>query len=183
MKCENVSLSGVLIVYPDVFTDDRGFFFESYSKEKYAEIGIHDEFVQDNHSRSQKGVSRGMHLQIGAHAQAKLVRVVSGSVLDVVLDLRKDSSTFGKSFSLELSEENKKQLFIPAGLAHGFQVLTDFADFIYKIDQLYSAEHERGINWQDASVYYHWRELNIPPLISDKDENLKFWNQSELYFE
>lgn len=183
MKVEKTEIPGLIIVKPDVLGDHRGFFMESYNRKKFLDVGINSTFVQDNHSRSQKGVIRGMHLQIGAHAQAKLVRVVSGSVLDVVLDLRKDSSTFGKSFSLELSEENKKQLFIPAGFAHGFQVLTDFADFIYKIDQLYSAENERGINWQDASVYYHWRELNIPPLISDKDENLKFWNQSELYFE
>jgi dTDP-4-dehydrorhamnose 3,5-epimerase len=164
-------LEGLIIIEPSVFTDDRGFFMETYSKKVFAENGINVEFVQDNHSRSTKGVFRGLHFQKPPFAQDKLVRCTHGEVLDVVVDIRKDSPTFGQYESVLLSEENKKMVYIPQGFAHGFLVLSDIADFQYKCGNFYNKESESGILWNDPELKIDWPQIdNI--ILSEKD---KFW--------
>lgn len=158
----------VLILEPDVFGDERGFFFESYNKKAFQETtGIDAEFVQDNHSLSAKGVLRGLHYQI-QQPQGKLVRVISGEAFDVVVDLRKSSSTFGEWLGISLSSENKRQLWIPQGFAHGFVVLSDSAEFLYKTTDYYAPEYERCIRWNDADLAIDW-QLNDEPVLSAKD--------------
>ncbi|QJQ15127.1 dTDP-4-dehydrorhamnose 3,5-epimerase [Enterobacter hormaechei] len=167
MKVINTHISGLKIIEPEVFGDDRGFFFETYSNAKYCkELGIDVQFVQDNHSRSAKGVLRGLHLQL-KHPQGKLVRVVRGCVYDVAVDLRNDSLTFGQWFGVELSEENKRQFWIPPGFAHGFQVLSELADFEYKCTDYYHPEFERTIIWNDPSLAIKWPDGN--KILSQKD--------------
>jgi len=166
MKIIDTSLPGVKIVEPDVFTDRRGFFFESYNKEKIAELGITCDFVQDNHSKSSKGILRGFHYQV-KHPQAKLLRVISGEVLDAAVDIRIGSPTFGKWHSEKLTAENKKQLFIPRGFAHGFLVLSETAEVLYKCDELYRKEDEYGIAWNDPDIGIEWKVEK--PVLSDKD--------------
>ena len=165
------SIDGLIIIEPKVFTDDRGFFMETYSKKEFADNGINVEFVQDNHSQSTKGVLRGLHFQKPPFAQDKLIRVTRGKVLDIALDIRKDSPTFGQYEVVELSEENKKMFFIPKGFAHGFLVLSDIVDFQYKCSNYYSKESEGGILWNDPEI-----GINLPQagdlLLSDKD---KLW--------
>ena len=156
MKFTNLPIAGLKIIEPDVFEDNRGFFFESYNKKKFAEGGVNIDFVQDNHSRSTKGVLRGMHFQIDPFAQDKLVRVIQGEVYDVVVDVRKNSPTFGKWESITLSAKNKKMFFIPQGFAHGFQVISDTAEFEYKVSNFYSPEHEKGFIWNDADLAINW---------------------------
>lgn len=171
---QKTSLNDLFIIEPRVFGDDRGFFYESYNKRDFSSLGISDEFVQDNHSKSGKGVLRGLHIQ-SQHTQAKLIRVVSGSVFDAVVDLRKNSATFGKSFGVVLSDENKKMLFIPSGFAHGFVALTDSVEFLYKTTDYYYPEFETGIIWNDPDVNISWpfKEYDIQkPLLSDKDKKL-----------
>lgn len=171
MKAIETNLSGCFIIEPSVFEDERGYFFESYSQSKLEGIlGYNPIFVQDNQSRSNYGVVRGLHLQSGEHAQAKLIRVLEGKVLDVVVDVRKDSATFGQWASIELSAENKKQLFVPRGFLHGFSVLSENATFFYKCDNFYNKESENGINPLDPDLGIDWG-VNIEQIVlSQKDQ-------------
>lgn len=169
MKVINTEIAEVKIIEPTVYGDERGFFYESFNECKFSElIGANVSFVQDNHSRSTKGVLRGLHYQVEPRAQGKLVRCVSGAVFDVAVDVRKNSPTFGKWVGFVLSEENKRQLWIPAGMAHGFFVMTDTADFLYKTTDYYSPEHERSIRWDDEDLAIDW-PISEAPILSAKD--------------
>lgn len=170
-------IEGLCIIEPTVFGDDRGFFFESYSKKDFEEVGIPFEFVQDNHSKSKKGVLRGMHFQY-ENTQDKLVRVVAGSVYDVVVDLRKNSATFGKWYGVVLSAQNKRQFFVPKGFAHGFLTLEDNTEFLYKCTDYYAPQYDSGILWNDKDVAVDWRlnEFGISEeelTLSEKDRKQK----------
>lgn len=166
-------IDGVIIVETKVFGDNRGYFMETYEERKFAEGGITAKFVQDNQSKSVKGVLRGMHLQ-KEHPQAKLVRVIKGEVYDVAVDLRKDSVTFGKYVGVFLSAENKKQFFIPRGFAHGFLVISDEAEFVYKCDEFYYPEDEEAFIWNDETIGIDWPINRIENVIlSEKDKQLK----------
>ncbi len=165
-------LPGLKVFEPRVFSDARGYFFEVYNEQLFCEAGIDARFVQDNESKSQRGVLRGLHYQLDPMAQAKLVRVVEGEVLDVVMDIRKGSPTFGKVYSIVLSAENKKQLFIPRGFAHGFSVLSNTVIFQYKCDNFYSKESEGGIAYNDPSLAIDWGFDLSEAIVSDKDKNL-----------
>jgi dTDP-4-dehydrorhamnose 3,5-epimerase len=168
MRAIPTSLPEVLILEPKVFGDERGFFFESFNQKSFSEaVRTPVDFVQDNHSRSAKGVLRGLHYQI-QHAQGKLVRVISGAVFDVVVDVRKHSPNFGHWFGMELSEENRLQLWIPPGFAHGFLVLSGSADFIYKTTDYWHPEHERCIKWDDPTIGINW-PIEGKPILSHKD--------------
>ena len=170
----------VLIIEPKVYGDNRGFFFESFNKKIFSQkTGITDEFVQDNHSRSVKGVLRGLHYQI-KQPQGKLVRVCYGEVFDVAVDLRKSSVTFGKWVGVVLSAENKRQLWVPQGFAHGFVVLSQDAEFLYKTTDYYAPEHERCIRWDDAELSIDWK-LDDKPMISDKDANGDTFFAAEIF--
>lgn len=171
-------IKDLVIIEPTVFEDSRGFFLESYNYNDFKEIGIDNIFVQDNHSKSSKGVLRGLHFQKGEFAQAKLVRVLKGAVLDVAVDLRKDSQTFGKYVAIELSEENKKIFFIPRGFAHGFLSLTDKVESYYKCDNFYAPQAEDGLIWNDDDLKIEWnfKKYNINEkelIISEKDKKNK----------
>lgn len=169
MQVEKTTLDGVVVIVPDVFTDERGTFMESFQEERYQEVlGAGTHFVQDNVSFSKKGVLRGLHYQAPPFGQGKLVQVLSGSVLDVAVDIRFGSPTFGKHVAVELSEENHKQLFIPEGFAHGFAVLSDGALFSYKCTNVYSKEHDRGIVWNDSTLGIEWGLDQ--PTVSVKDQ-------------
>lgn len=173
MNVIKTKLEGVVIIEPDVFGDHRGYFMETYSKTKYEEIGITVDFVQDNMSFSaQKGTLRGLHWQNAPMAQSKLVSCTRGTVIDVAVDIRMGSPTYGEWVSVELSAENKRQFFIPQGFAHGFLTLTDDVEFRYKVDNFYSKEHERGIRYDDPTVNVDWGALlnGIEPVLSDKDK-------------
>jgi len=161
------SLRGVFILEPRVFGDDRGFFLESYSERVFAEVGIAERFVQDNHSFSQQNVLRGLHYQI-RHTQGKLVRAIVGEILDVAVDLRRSSPTFGKSEAVRLSGENKRMLWIPAGFAHGFRVMSPTAHVLYKASDYYAPEYERTLAWNDPDLKINW-QLDGEPIISAKD--------------
>lgn len=163
-------IEGVIVIEPKVFTDPRGFFYESYRKKLFAQNGIKDDFVQDNVSFSAKGVLRGLHYQIAPRAQAKLMRVLRGSVYDVAVDIRPRSGTFGKFFSLTLSAENQKMLYIPEGFAHGFCVLEEGTEFMYKVSDYYSPEHERGILWSDPAIAIPWPKIDRAFILSEKDK-------------
>lgn len=166
------SIPGLLVFDPKVLADARGYFYESYNQRVWAEAGVTTKFVQDNQARSSCGVLRGLHYQTGAMAQAKLVRVLEGEVLDVVVDLRDDSPAYGEWFSIRLSAENKRQLFVPRGFAHGYLVLSDTAEFFYKCDNFYSRENEGGIRFNDPRLNIDW-EFNLAEVIvSEKDEAL-----------
>ena len=171
MKVTKTGLECVLALEPKVFHDGRGFFFESYSKAKYEESGIAGDLVQDNHSVSKKGVLRGMHFQVKS-AQAKLVWVAQGEVFDVVVDVRRDSPTYKKWIGFTLSAESPRQVYIPAGYAHGFCVLSDSATFLYKCSDYYSPGNEMGIAWNDPDIAIDWPIQN--PILSDKDKNNPF---------
>ena len=158
------------VIEPNVFEDDRGYFFESYSKSKEQNAGLEYNWVQDNESFSSKGVLRGLHYQTGIHSQAKLVRVIQGSVQDIVVDLRKNSQSFGQHFSIILSAKNKKQLLIPRGFAHGFLVLSDTAIFSYKCDNFYNKESEGSLIYNDPQINIPWEDINTDFIISDKDQ-------------
>ena len=169
MKITQTAIPDVLILEPKVFGDERGFFMESFNQKVFEEaIGYHVDFVQDNHSRSSKGVLRGLHYQL-QQPQGKLVRVARGSVFDVAVDIRKSSSTFGKWVGVELSESNQKQLWVPAGFAHGFLVLSDSADFLYKTTDYYAPASERAIVWNDADIGIQWPEIGVASVLSQKD--------------
>ena len=167
MKISKTEITGLLIIEPDVFTDDRGYFFESYSKMRYNDLGIVEEFVQDNYSKSKKGTVRGLHYQVGDKAQGKLCQVIEGEVLDVAVDIRFGSPTFGKHFSIILNSEKKTQLWIPTGFAHGFSVLSEEAIFSYKCSNYYSKAHERAILFNDINLNIDWKVGN--PIVSEKD--------------
>ena len=167
MKITKTEIDGLLIIEPNVFPDERGYFFESFSAKRYSDAGIDHKFVQDNISKSAKGTLRGLHYQIGESAQGKLCQVLSGKVLDVAVDIRFGSSTFGKYFAIELSEENKKQFFIPPGFAHGFSVLSEEAVFSYKCTSYYNKESERCIIYNDEQLNINWKVEN--PIVSEKD--------------
>lgn len=169
MKVTNTRLPEVKLMSPTVFEDQRGFFFESFNQQNFEEaIGYKVDFVQDNHSRSTQGVLRGLHYQLPPKAQGKLVRVIQGEVFDVAVDIRKSSPTFGQWVGEIISSENKKQLWIPAGFAHGFVTLSKTAEFLYKTTNYYAPECERSIRWDDASINIEW-STDIAPLVSTKD--------------
>ncbi|MEB0110446.1 dTDP-4-dehydrorhamnose 3,5-epimerase [Variovorax sp. RTB1] len=170
MKVTPTAIPDVLVIEPKVFGDARGFFFESFNQKAFDEaVGRHVEFVQDNHSRSAKGVLRGLHYQI-QQPQGKLVRVTSGAVFDVAVDIRKSSATFGDWVGVELSEANHKQLWIPSGFAHGFLVLTETAEFLYKTTDYYAPAHERAIVWSDTKLAIAWPDIGTSPKLSPKDQ-------------
>ncbi len=162
-------ISDLLVFDPPVFRDERGYFFESYNQRLWAEAGVHTTFVQDNQARSTRGVLRGLHYQVGEMAQAKLVRVIEGEVLDVAVDLREHSPTFGQWYSIRLSAENKRQLFVPRGFAHGYVVLSDTAEFAYKCDNFYSKAHEGGVRFDDPVLGIDWEFDLGKVLVSEKD--------------
>lgn len=173
-KRVETGIKDLIVIEPTVFGDNRGFFMESYSKKDFSQIGLDVEFVQDNHSKSKKGVLRGLHFQT-QYVQGKLVRVTAGSVLDVAVDLRKDSSTFGKYFLVELTAENKKMFYIPPGFAHGFLTLEDNTEFQYKCTDYYASEFDSGVLWNDSDIDIDWNfekyGLSIDEiLLSDKDK-------------
>ncbi|AIY12720.1 dTDP-4-dehydrorhamnose 3,5-epimerase [Cellulophaga baltica] len=172
MIVKETYLKGCFVIEPKVFEDDRGYFFESFNENTFEELIGKVHFVQDNQSFSSKGVVRAIHYQIGDHSQAKLVRVLKGVVLDVAVDLRKNSPTFGKHFSIELSEDNKKQLFIPRGFGHGFSVLSETAEFFYKCDNFYNKESEGGIIYNDKSLNINWKVNHDDLNVSTKDLEL-----------
>ncbi|MEI8363324.1 MAG: dTDP-4-dehydrorhamnose 3,5-epimerase [Betaproteobacteria bacterium] len=180
MKIIATAIPDVLIIEPKVFGDERGFFFESFNQAKFEEaVGRKVNFVQDNHSRSAKNVLRGLHYQI-QQAQAKLVRVVQGAVFDVAVDIRKNSPTFGQHVALELSADNKRMLWIPEGFAHGFLVLSDTAEFLYKTTDYWAPEFERSIAWNDPSINIHW-PIHGQPTLSAKDQLTQVLSDAELF--
>lgn len=181
MKKLETSLPGVYIIEPQVFGDHRGYFMETYSTEAMAQIGIHDVFVQDNQSfTAQKGTLRGIHFQNQPMSQAKLVRVAQGVVMDVAVDLRKGSPTYLQWTATELSAENKRMLYIPQGFGHGFVTLTDNVEFCYKVDNLYSKEHDRGIRFNDPAIGVEWGVEN--PILSQKDTSSPLLKDSDCNF-
>ena len=181
MKITKTKLEGVVIIEPDVFGDNRGFFMESWNKKKMEEAGLYYDFLQDNHSKSTvKGTLRGIHFQKGDKAQAKLVRCVKGTVLDVAVDLRKNSPTFKQWVGVELSAENKKQLLIPRGFGHGFVTLTDDVEFLYKADNYYAPEADAGIRWNDPNLSVEWGVEN--PILSEKDKKNPFLKECKELF-
>lgn len=170
MKVIKTAIADVLIIESDVFGDSRGYFFENYSQKKFDELVRPIEFVQDNESKSKYGVLRGLHFQKGKYAQSKLVRVVKGRVLDVAVDIRKGSPTFGKHVAVELSEENHRQVFIPRGFAHGFLALSEEAIFQYKCDNFYTPQAEGAIAWNDPDIGIDWQLPVIDIILSEKDK-------------
>lgn len=181
MKIIKTHIQGLLIIKPDIFKDHRGYFIESYSEKKFLDLGINNRFVQDNESQSTYGVIRGLHYQIGEFSQAKLVRVIKGKVLDVAVDLRKNSPTFGQWFSIELDEHNKTMFFIPKGFAHGFSVLSDVAIFSYKCDQFYNKDYEKGILFSDPQLNIDWKINPKHVIVSDKDKLLPFFKDAQYF--
>lgn len=171
MKLIPTEFPDLFIFEPTVYSDSRGFFYESFSNKYLASAGLHYNFLQDNHSRSSFGVVRGLHYQREPHAQAKLVRVTRGKVLDVVVDLRSGSPTFLKSFSMELSEDNKLQMLVPRGFAHGFSVLSDVCEFLYKCDNYYDKDADAGIAYNDPQLQIDWKLKPEDMIISEKDQN------------
>lgn len=173
MQATETNLKGCFLIEPRIFKDERGYFFESYNKQKFEQAtGIEVNFIQDNQAFSSYGVLRGLHFQTGEYAQAKLVQVLQGSVLDVVVDIRKESETYGQHFSIELSDQNKKQLFVPRGFAHAYLVLSETAVFFYKVDNKYSKDHESGIMWNDIDLDIDWTVPESDLILSDKDKLL-----------
>ena len=169
MTLETTTIQDLVIINPAVFNDERGYFFEAYNKEKFCALGITIDFVQDNQSFSKKGTLRGLHYQNPPYAQTKLVRVLQGEIIDVAVDLRKDSATFGHSFSIKLTAENKKQLLVPQGFAHGFSVISETAVVLYKCDQYYNKASEGGIRFDDAQLNIDWGMDLKEAIVSEKD--------------
>ncbi len=182
MKVTETHIPGLLIVEPDVFEDDRGYFFEIYQKERYFNNKITNDFIQDNESKSSYGVVRGLHYQLAPYAQSKLVRAIQGSVFDVAVDLRKGSPTFGQWFGVELNDVNKKQFLIPRGFAHGFSVLSETAIFSYKCDNCYNKESERAINMNDPKLDIDWKIGQAQQIVSGKDNEAPFFDDAEMNF-
>lgn len=179
LKKISTSLPGVFVLEPRVFGDERGFFFESYNQQIMAQVGIKDNFVQDNHSCSTRNVLRGLHYQV-KHPQGKLVRVAVGEILDVAVDMRRRSATFGKWEAVRLSGDNKRMLWIPAGFAHGFRVISEQAHVLYKASDVYAPEHERTLAWNDPELKIEW-ELDGDPIVSAKDERGVTFRDAEAY--
>lgn len=182
MKIEKTFIEGLFIVEPIILGDERGYFFESYSKIKFQDLGIEIDFIQDNQSFSRYGTLRGLHYQNPPFAQTKLVRVLQGEIIDIVVDLRKESLTYGKTFSFLLSAENKKQLLIPQGCAHGFSVISETASVMYKCDQVYDKASEGGIKFDDPSLNIHWGINLSEAIISEKDQALPFIEECNSLF-
>ena len=182
MKIVETGFKGLIVIKPSVFTDSRGYFFESFNQASVDNSGLIFSPVQDNESKSVKGVIRGLHYQLQPYPQAKLIRVVLGKIFDVALDIRKDSLTFGKWFGIELDSENKDQLFIPHGFAHGFSVLSEIAVIQYKCDSLYNPKFERGINLNDPTLDIYWKLGSTVPIISDKDLSQPLFKDAEFNF-
>jgi dTDP-4-dehydrorhamnose 3,5-epimerase len=182
MRITETGFEGLYIIQPKVFSDSRGYFFESFKLETFLMAGIPFNPVQDNESRSVYGVIRGLHYQLNPFAQAKLIRVVVGKIYDVAVDLRKNSLTFGKWYGVELDSENKTQFFIPKGFAHGFSVLSDIAVIQYKCDNLYHPQYEKGISVKDPDLAIDWLIENIEPVISNKDQNQPRFRDAEINF-
>ena len=179
MVVRETKLKGCLLLKPQIFTDKRGYFLENYNKKVFNEAtNLNINFVQDNESFSSKGVLRGLHYRLGKHAQAKLVRVISGRVWDVVVDLRPDSKTFGQHLSFELSDDNKKQIFIPRGFAHGFLAMEDDTIFSYKCDNYYNKRAEKGIIYSDSDLNINWNFPDEELIVSDKDLSLPFFKDA-----
>lgn len=179
LKVTPTALAEVLLIEPRVFGDERGFFFESWNERSFADAGITARFVQDNHSRSAKGVLRGLHYQIG-QPQGKLVRVVAGEIFDVVVDIRRSSPSFGKITTQRLDSDSKKLLWVPEGFAHGFCVVSDYAEVLYKTTDFYAPEHERSIAWDDPDLAIHW-PLDGPPALSAKDRQGVSLRDAQVY--
>ena len=180
MKIIKTEIEGLLIIEPRVFEDERGYFFESWSKDAFENAGLDINFVQDNQSFSSKGVVRGLHFQNPPFAQGKLVRVLKGSVLDIAVDIRENSPTYGKYFSIHLSEENKTMFWIPPGFAHGFSTLEDNTIFSYKCSGVYNKESEGSLMWNDTDLNIDWKIKN--PIISEKDQNSELFSNLKTQF-
>ena len=183
MKFAETKILDVIIIEPTVFGDARGYFLESYNEEKFEEVVGKTSFVQDNESKSSKGVLRGLHFQKPPFDQAKLVRCIEGEVLDVAVDIRKNSTTYGKHVAVVLSGENKRQLFVPRGFAHGFVVLSDTAKFAYKVDNVYSPAHEEGLMYNDPSLSIVWQIGEDEVQLSDKDAKLSSFSSFQTPFD
>lgn len=177
MNITETNIEGLVIIEPKVFGDARGYFMETFQKNTFNANVTETEFIQDNESKSSKGVLRGLHFQLPPYQQAKLVRVIDGEVLDVAVDLRKDSKTYGQHFSVLLSGENKKQFFVPRGFAHGFVVLSETAIFSYKVDNLYAPTHDSGILWNDETLNIDWNIDSALIQLSEKDKNLSSFKE------
>ena len=182
MKFVNTPIEGLVIIEPTLFGDDRGYFLESYNKKEFEKAIGEISFVQDNESKSSKGVLRGLHFQKPPYTQAKLVRCIEGKVLDVAVDIREGSETFGQHVTVELTGENKKQVFIPRGFAHGFLVLSESAIFAYKVDNSYAPTHDAGIRWDDSLLNIQWGVSESEVLVSEKDAKLPFFLEFETPF-
>ena len=181
MEIIKTEIEGLLLINPKVFKDHRGFFLEFYSEKKFKELGVTTQFVQDNHSFStQKGVVRGLHFQLPPHAQAKLVRVIRGTVFDVAVDLRTESPTYGKWLGFELTAENFNMLYVPRGFAHGYCTLEDNTEFMYKCDNFYAPESDTGLRWNDPTIKINWPVKD--PILSDKDKDTPFFKDFESPF-
>ena len=178
MRASSAYIQGIIVLEPRVFLDDRGFFFESYNKKALTELGIESQFVQDNHSKSRRGTLRGIHYQV-RNPQAKLVRVVSGEIFDVAVDLRRSSPTFGRWFGLNLSASNKLQIYIPTGFGHGFLTLSDTAEVLYKASDFYAPDYERCIRWDDPDLAIGW-PLDGERIISEKDAQGSLFREADL---
>ena len=176
MKVTKCHLNGILLIEPTIYSDERGFFLESFEKKRYQDVGITEEFIQDNHSRSVKNVLRGMHFTRNK-PQSQIVTVIRGKIFDVVVDIRKNSPTFGKWFGAELSDSGVRQLYMPHGFAHGFCVLSDYADLHYKVSQKYDPKEEGGLRWNDPEVMIDWPIKN--PIISERDANNPYLKEIE----
>ena len=179
MKATSIILDGVLLIEPDIYGDERGFFLEHFEKERYREHGITEDFVQDNHSRSAKNVLRGLHYT-KTKPQSQILTVMRGIIFDVVVDIRKNSPTFGKWFGTELSDENIRQIYMPHGFAHGFSVLSQTAELLYKLTNFYHPEDEKGIRWDDPSLKIDWKIKN--PIVSEKDQIKPFFEEAKKSF-
>ena len=182
LKTESTPLDGVVIVEPRVFGDDRGFFSESYNRKAFAEVtGFDGDFVQDNHSRSVRGVVRGMHYQLPPDEQGKLVRCVGGEVFDVAVDIRSSSPTFGEWAGAVLSDHNHRQLWVPAGFAHGFMAMSDVADVLYKTTTYYASGAERSIRWDDRAIGIEWPDVGVKAILSERDLAAPTLDQAETF--
>ena len=182
MKVEQTGIAGLVIITPAVFGDHRGWFSETYNKEKFLAEGLDFDFIQDNQSFSAEvGTLRGLHYQLAPKAQTKLIRCTCGKIFDVVVDLRKDSPTYKKWFGIELTTENKKQLLVPKGFAHGFMTLTPDVEVQYKVDELYSKEHDRSLLWNDVTIGIKW-PLDVDPVLSEKDLNAPDFENADMNF-
>ncbi|MFP4058943.1 MAG: dTDP-4-dehydrorhamnose 3,5-epimerase [Bacteroidota bacterium] len=182
MNIKKTNIEGLLVIEPNVFEDQRGYFFESYNKNKFNEAGLVFNWVQDNQSKSVRGVLRGLHYQLAPRAQSKLIRVLEGTIFDVAVDIRKGSPTFGKWHGLELSAENLKQFLVPKGFAHGFSVLSETATVFYKCDEFYAPEYDRGIYFNDPALGIDWQLNENEIILSEKDRKLPVLKEAEINF-